>query len=185
MQQWYKDLKAKPSSRVKGTLTVDRIRTKGGWPKLAAKAAATRHLAAVALNLAQDFGLPEKEERQILGLRQLLVRFYEIIDSEFQFLSASARLEMPELGQRFVGLYTALATSAKEQGLNMWKLQPKLHLFIHLCEWQCIDHGNPRYYWTYADEDLAGSMAEVAASCHPRTMASSCLFKWLHLFFDS
>ena len=124
------------------------------------------------------------EGRRILGVCQLLLRFYTILDSESQFLSHGVKTELPTLGQRLVGLYTALATKAKDDGVKMWKLMPKLHLCLHLCEWQAITHGNPRFYWTYADEDLAGTMAEVAQSCHPRTMAASALFKWLHMAFD-
>ena len=182
MQAWYKRTKAK--RKVQGKITVERVRTRGGWPKLKAKAAATRHLAAYALYLVFEFGGASKEARQMRGVCEMLVRFYEILDSESQFLTSGVRAELPKLGQTLVGLYTALATQAKESGLKMWKLQPKLHLFLHLCEWQALEYGNPRYYWTYPDEDLAGSMAEVAESCHPRTMPVNALFKWLHLCFD-
>ena len=41
----------KSMSRVQGKLTVERLRTDGGWPKLKAKAAATRHLVHFALEL--------------------------------------------------------------------------------------------------------------------------------------
>ena len=182
MQSWYK--RTKPNSKIKGKLTVERVRTSGGWPKLKAKAAATRLLASYALSLVVQFGSDDKESKLILGVCQLLVRFYEILDVESQFLSPGVKQELPKLGQRLVGLYTSLATAAKAAGLKMWKLQPKLHLFQHLCEWQAITHGNPRYYWTYADEDLAGKMAEVSQSCHPRTLAASGLFKWLHTAFE-
>ena len=167
-----------------GKITADRIRTKGGWPKLKAKAAATRHLARYVLDLVQRFGTAEKQDRQMLALCQLLCQFYDLLQKESQFLSAEAKDSLPKIGQRLVGIYTALATVAKESGSKTWKLMPKLHLFLHLCEWQALSHGSPRYYWTYADEDLAGLMADVAASVHPRTMATSALFKWLHLAFQ-
>ena len=182
IQQWYKD--TKETSRVQGKLTVERVRTDGGWPKLKAKAAATRHLAKYALHIVQQFGSRSTEDRRMLGVAQLLVRFYAILDEESRSLSAPARIELPKLGQQLVGLYTALATDAKERGLKLWKLQPKLHLFQHMCEWQSLSFGNPRYCWTYADEDLAGIMAEVASSCHPATMSISSLFKWLHTSFQ-
>ena len=181
IQEWYGAVKAK--TKVQGKLTVERLRTKGGWPKLKAKAAATRHLAKYALSLMQQLGGQSTEDRRMLAVCQQLVRFYTILDTESQFLSPAAKIELPKLGQQLVGIYTALATDAKERGLKLWKLQPKLHLFQHLCEWQSISSGNPRYCWTYADEDLAGTMAEVAESCHPATMAPSCLFKWLHISF--
>ena len=181
MQRWFKETKER--SKLKGKLTVERLRTKGQWPKLKAKAAATRHLARYALYLCETYGGADVEDRQMRALCQLLCEFYDIVQHESQFVSDSAKEALPKLGQRLVGIYTALATAAKEAKLKMWKLQPKLHLFLHLCEWQSVSHGNPRYYWTYADEDLAGLMAEIAKSVHPRTMCTSALFKWLWLSF--
>ena len=183
MQAWYSRTRA--TTKLAGKLTVERLRTKGSWPKLKAKAAATRHLAAYALHLAQEFGTGAAEDRKILCLAQLLCQFYEILESESQFLAPAAKAELPKLGLRLVGVYTSLAVEAKRQGVKLWKLMPKLHLFLHLCEWQAISLGNPRYYWTYADEDLAGTMAEIAESCHPSTMSMSSLFKWVHLAFPA
>ena len=61
-----------------------------------------------------------------------------------------------------------------------WKMSPKTHLFIHLMEWHVLEIGlNPRGYWTYADEDLVGTMVEVSRSCHPSTLAPVSLTKWL------
>ena len=179
MQSWYSS--NKPSSNVKGKLTVERIRTRGGWPKLKAKAAATRHLAGYALALVQEFGTPD--DRRVLAVCQLLVKFYAFLDSESQFMGPVAKAEMPKLGRQLVGIYSSLAQDAVNARVKMWKLMPKLHLFLHLCEWQSVELGNPRYYWTYPDEDLAGLMAQVATSCHPRTMHTAALFKWLHLTF--
>ena len=61
---------------------------------------------------------------------------------------------------------------------------PKAHLFQHLCEWQAVELGNPKFYWVYADEDLVGHMIEVGRSCHPTTVATTALFEWLLLAFD-
>ena len=182
LQKWYS--KSRPDSRLKGKLTIERLRTQGEWPKLKAKAAATRYLAAYALSIAQEFGTSNHEDRQILALCQLLQQFYDTLSSESQFLSATAKKDLPLLGQRLTGLYVALATSAKERNQKLWKLMPKLHLFQHLCEWQALTQGNPRFYTTYADEDLAGKMATTAESCHPRTMNVNALFKWAHMAFD-
>ena len=130
IQQWYKDTKER--TKVQGELTVQRVRTQGGWPKLKAKAAATRHLAKYALHLVQQYGNKSTEDRRILGVCQHLVRFYTIMEEESRFLSSAAKAEIPKLGQQLVALYTALAIEAKEQGLKLWKLQPKLHLFFAL-----------------------------------------------------
>ena len=59
-----------------------------------------------------------------------------------------------------------------------WKMPPKMHLFIHLMEWQVTEIGlNPRGYWTNADADLFGTMVEVNKSCHPSTPAPVSLTK--------
>ena len=42
LRKWYKDTKFR--SRLQGVLAVERLRTSKMWPKLKAKAAATRHL---------------------------------------------------------------------------------------------------------------------------------------------
>ena len=81
-------------------------------------------------------------------------------------------------------LYASLAQEAVSDGERLWKLMPKLHLFVHLCEWQAVEVGNPRSYWTYVDEDLVGLLIEVAESCHPKTLAFSALFKWLHVYYQ-
>ena len=54
MIEWYK--KTGCHSRIKGKLTLLRLRSKKGWAKLKAHGAATRHLTAYALHLLTEFG---------------------------------------------------------------------------------------------------------------------------------
>ena len=90
---------------------------------------------------------------------------------------------MPILGRTFAQLYTALAREAYNSGRKLWKISPKLHLFEHLAEVQSVAWGNPRYYWTYSDEDLVGLLVGMAELLHPVTLCSSLLFKLLHIHF--
>lgn len=180
LRGWYS--RTRCESHVQGKLTVDRVRTSGGWPKLKAKAAATRHLAAYALHLARTFG--RAEDRLVIAVCTLLCEFYSILENESMFLSEPARSRLPEVGRQLAVLYTQLAEESTRSRLRMWKMHPKLHIFVHLCEWQALDWGNPRYYWTYADEDLVGLITEVSQSCHPATLACVALFKWLHVYFE-
>ena len=180
MVAWYK--RAKCESKVQGKLNIDRVRTSGGWPKLKAKAAATRHLAAYALFLVQVFGA--EEDKHVLALCTLLCEFYQILNDEPMYLGATAKARLPVLGQQLAVIYSKLAETSANARLRMWKMSPKLHLFVHLCEWQAMEWGNPRYFWCYADEDLVGILTEVAKSCHPSTLAVSALFKWLHVYFE-
>ena len=183
MNDWHKNNKT-CKSKLQGTLTVERIRTSGGWPKLKAKAAQTRHLSKYAFHLICTFGTTSDYDRKVTAVCQLLVRFYEMLDNEAKFLGAAAREEISKLGFRMGVLYSDLGKQAQVAKEKMWKLSPKLHIFVHMCEWQAVEWGNPRFWWTYADEDLVGIMIEIAESVHPSTMAISCLFKWLHIAFD-
>ena len=182
MKQWYKSDRSARSSKLQGKLTVERIRTSKGWPKLKSKAAATRHLAAYAVHLVQSFGTPE--DREVLAIVQLLQKFYTIIASQSMFLTKEAKEALPELGRNLAILYSGLAAKSAAAHSKMWKMMPKLHLFVHLCEWQAVEIGNPRSFWTYADEDLVGLLCEVARSCHPATLAASALFKWLQVYYE-
>ena len=173
---WMKVHKCKHLYR--GKLTEDRIRTSGDWPKLKSKAAPIRSLAPFAVALAEAFLGAD----QVLVARQL-VRFYEIIDSNGLFLTDDAKAEIKVVGSRLCRTYAKLATDAVAAGQKRWKCTPKLHLFLHLCEYD-VELGNPRYYWCYADEDMVGQMITAAESCHPRTMPVAAMFKWLTVVFE-
>ena len=178
IEQFYKHNKT--TSKLQGKLTVDRLRTTGGWPKLKSKAAAARHLVPFAVGLARL----HLDERR-LALCLLLERFYVILNHEGQFLSDHAKVELPRLGLRLCVLFSQLASEAAMSRQKLWKTSPKLHLFQHVCEWQSIESGNPRFYWCYADEDLVGQLIEVAEACHAKTMAVTTMYKWLTLVFAS
>ena len=55
---------------------------------------------------------------------------------------------------------------------------------MHLCLHQAPVIGNPRYFWTYGDEDLIGQLVDIAKGVHPSTLALSVLFKWVICVFD-
>lgn len=170
-------------NRIQGKLTMDRLRTEGGWPKLKAKAAATRHAAAYALDLWIRISSGNDSDLMVLAVIERLVEFYSLIDFESMYMRASARCRLPVLGKELCTLYNVLACQAFAAHTKMWKTHPKLHLFLHLCEWQSIEWGNPKYWMCYADEDLVGILIDVAESCHPMTLNVTALLKWMILVF--
>ena len=176
LQAWYK--RTKETSKIKGKLTKERIRSSAEWPKLKCKAAAARHAAPFCLELARQY-----LSRRVVAIVQLLCEFYTIIDSQGLFLDEAAKDRLPKLGRALCGLYAQEATAALVAGERKFKLTPKVHFLLHLCELAPVV-GNPRYYWTYSDEDLVGSMIEVASSCHWSTMAPTAMVKWLVMAFD-
>ena len=151
-----------------------------GWPKLKCKAAAARHSAPFALMVAQ-----QHLGRRVVAMCQLLCEVYQLIDVQGLFSDEAAKTRLPSLGRRLCGLYAQEANEAFLAGHRAWKMTPKVSLFLHLCEWQGPSAGNPRFYWTYADEDLVGTMIEVAQSCHWSTMATTATVKWLVMAFET
>ena len=183
MKKWYG--KTKCQNKLTAKLTTDRMKTSAGYPKLKAKAAQTRALAPYALELAQKHNSGSDHDQYRVGVAQLLCRFYNILQSEDMFGSTEACSEVKTLCGQFLHMYGALSREAlRPPVVRRWKMVPKFHLFQHLCEIQTQRKGNPRFYWTYADEDLVGHMKEIAQSCHPLTMAQTCMYKWVLLQFS-
>jgi hypothetical protein len=186
LQQWYRDTKT--SNKLRGELTVDRLRSTRGWAKIKSKAASTRTLAAYVLHLMlkyADFDDPMwgHHDELAVGVCQLLVRFYELMADESQTLSEAAQIEMKRIGDQLPSMYAKLAGIAFDLNIKMWKMNPKLHMFHHLCVDQaCIM--NPRFFWTYGDEDLVGQLVDIALKLHPATLALCLLTKWAICVFD-
>ena len=181
LDAWYK--RTKCPYRLQGALTLERIRATSQWPKLKAKAAVARYLAKFALWVVEEHGNGTEHDNLVLNVAGLLCAFYSVLECESRFLSEAARHNLPKIGQRLAASYGRLAKLAFDNEQRLWKLSPKMHLFEHLCELQAVAYGNPRWWWTYADEDLVGLMVDVAETCHPMTMPFSVLFKWLHSIF--
>ena len=177
LDTWHKTNKA--SSPIQGRLTKDRVRTSNNWPKLKAKAAATRHVIPFCLELAQ-----KHLDRRRIALCQQLHSLYLLMDTQGMFLDEAAKRRVPVLGRQLCSLFAALSTEAFEAGRVAWKMTPKVHLMMHLCEWQSQTM-NPRFFWVYSDEDLVGKMVEVAESCHASTTAAIALVKWLVAAFET
>ena len=188
LQAWYKQTKCKV--RLQGALTVERVRTSGEWPKLKSKAAAARHLVSYVLKLAIEHGAKTADhpwyghDQLCLGVCQLLVQFYDVVSSESMFLSAAAKRDIPILGRQLAMMYQQLSIYSFRNGLRLWKMMPKMHLFLHLVEDQVVAFGNPRFWWCYGDEDLVGHLITVSEGLHPRTLVVSLLFKWMIVVFD-
>ena len=115
LKAWYK--RTRTTYRLQGRLTAERVRASGDWPKLKAKADATRHLAAYALDLALRFARVDSldefvrnYDQRSVAVCQLLVEFYDIIARESQYLSHSAKLRLPLLGNQLASIYFQLAT---------------------------------------------------------------------------
>jgi hypothetical protein len=183
LKQYYSQESCQKKSRLQGKLTVERLRNNKLWPKLKAKAASTRHLAAFALQLILEFSDvhdPHWGHHDTLatGVCQLLCRYYTLLDSESMFFSTEAKTGIHDLSNLMGNLYTQLSNIGFAFHVKLWKMSPKLYLFMHLCIDQSPIMGNPRSFYTYSDEDLIGQLIDIAKGVHPNTVAISVLFKW-------
>ena len=182
MKQWHKERREKLN--LQGKLTFERIRTQADWPKLKAKAACTRHLISYARHLCELHNDGSTHDRRRLACVKFVERFYEVCAMEEPWIPTDVQDELKEGVRGFMACYNALSHEALNADMRNWKMTPKFHLFVHLIEVQLPSWGNPRYFWTYGDEDLQRIMKSVALSCHPLNLEPMVLFKWLCIKFD-
>jgi hypothetical protein len=83
------------------------------------------------------------------------------LELAYDALSSScdnAREQMAQNGLGFARQYIALHDNLHEADDRVWRLKPKLHLFLHLC----LDGGDPSLHWCYRDESFGGTVARIA-----------------------
>ncbi|MGB2015010.1 MAG: hypothetical protein ACPHSF_06060, partial [Flavobacteriales bacterium] len=180
---WYKRKHNKEHARIQGKLTVQRVKTSGDWPKLKAKAAATRRLTEFVLQLAETHNSGSEHDQKRLGVAQLLNEYYTLIHAEGRWFSTFALDRIPRVVYTFHGLYAALSAEALRLRVRAWKFIPKFHLFAHIAHPEILKLGNPRFYWCYQDEDNQRNMASICASAHMDNLAQVSLHKWVILTF--
>lgn len=184
IHSWYSSAsKTIKSSKVQGQLIYDRIKTSNDWPKLKAKAAATRHLARYAAHLAARYNNNSAHDQRRLLVVDLLVSFYDIIEQGGDVLTEDEHYRMAFIGKKLLSCYMMLSKEAIAAKKRLWKAVPKFHIFIHLCEIQCRIR-NPRCFWAYADEDLQRHVANIASSCSALNLAPMIVRKWIILTFN-
>ena len=117
-----------------------------------------------------------------LAASDILARWYDLTYENDMFPPQPVKDEMAQLARAFMNVYGQLSAEALANGIRAWKMTPQFHMFVHMSEIQNLI--NPRFYWTYSDEDLQGIMKEIAKSLHPSHFAPMVLLKWLVLQFD-
>ena len=175
LKTWYK--RHKTMYKIQGKIPYERVKASSDWPKFKAKAAATRHLAHYAEDLAREFSDGSVDDQKVVAVAAGLARMYTIMKEQPRFLSRSAKAELTRLSVAFMDVYSQLADAAVAAKVRMWKMSPKFHILQHICEHQ--SWFNPRMIWCYGDEDLQHLVKEVALSCHPTTTAHMTLYKWV------
>ena len=143
-------------------LTVTMVRKDNGSLKMRTKGAETRSLVPFGVILASEM----HEEQQSSHTKSVYVCISHLLD--FYMLMCLPEYNVQagaEACRRCLSMYKALSLEAASNGEEQrWKLKPKAHLFQELAEFQSAQWGNPRNFWTYADEDFVGWVATIARS---------------------
>ena len=92
-------------------------------------------------------------EAQATAAANELLRCYQCLSDDSIFHADV----LYDASKRFAASYVALNTVADDP--KLWRVKPKLHLFLELC----AEGSRPSRAWTYRDEDFGGSMAPISA----------------------
>ena len=118
--------------------------------KLRCSAAKCRKLVPFVAELTQSLcDMNEPVEQAMAVAAQHLKAVYDCL---------SSGEDMKQSSIYFAAQYVALHDSLHPTDDRLFRLKPKLHLFLHLCG----DGGRPSKHWCYRDEDFGGSVAKAA-----------------------
>ena len=150
VQKFYKDNGVQDKLQ---NLTEPMIKAQGRPPKLRASAACTRALIPFGLQLAREtFVHPSPEQAAALVGMEHLDFCYRSLSRDTIF----AKDLFEDSAVKFASQYCALEAYNKYE--QLWRVKPKLHLFLELA----LERGRPTTCWTYRDEDFGGSVAHMA-----------------------
>ena len=125
------------------------------WPKLRGKAGETRALVPFCEQLCSEILNPEDPQER--GLQICATAFqacYQQLSHttyEPQALARKART--------FALAYVSLASLAASSNQQLWKITPKLHLFMEMTQYA---DRNPSDVWTYREESCGGDISSLA-----------------------
>ena len=159
-------------------LTLGMIRGSDQRPKLKEKAGKTRGLVPIVLRMLELHFPPEGDrELRVVKCLEFLNKAYMELDN----WAADSADRLEEFCRRHLLLYASLAIESlrADSRFLCWRWYPKHHMLMHLAGEQATRMGNPRSWWCYGDEGSIGIAVRIAESTHPRTLATSCMNKYL------
>ena len=95
-----------------------------------------------------------------------LKSWYDLLERSPRFLNDGQRVELHDLAMKFVRVLERLAVIALLNQRMRWRLQPKVHSFIHIAEDHLWFGVNARSVHCYIDEDSIGLMKRLALRVH-------------------
>ena len=141
------------------------------------KAVESRHLVPIVSSIFDSLRSDNEEDQQISGVLKGLSKAYDAMDSTEQNLTA-AQLEAFQSGlDACLGHYRWLHMNSLDRDDSQWHEVPKHHFTQHLKEQASLQ--NPRWCWTYPDEDFMGYVKHITESCLAGTRAHRAVRKML------
>lgn len=135
------------------------------YPKLTGvKAAQARHLVGPVRALCERYR-PDTLSEHRLRVLVLCERFYKIMDAHGPSMPRAASRELLQCVEDCLVHYVHLARCAAASGVKLWLVVPKHHYWWHMAFF--AKFSNPRFGWTYGDEDFVGRIAGIAKSVVP------------------
>ena len=140
----------------------------GNYPTLNAKAAETRHLIPVFRILIQEHHIvgDEVSTHRLLAM-EYISEWYDIIMSHGIFLPREAGERQLACARKFSIHYQKLVKWSQNHGYFWFNSTPKFHDFMHLAHQ--AKFLNPRFVWTYKQEDFMGLISHIGMSCQHGT----------------
>ena len=105
--------------------------------------------------------------------------FLKCVSSFPRFLDDSMVERLLTSGQMFMKGYQALANAAVSQNLPCWRVTPKFHYFCFFLVSLPKERCNPRYWWTFGDEDFMGRVGTIVAKTHRSTLHRTVVLRYL------
>ena len=160
-------------------LTFSMFKTDAKAPKFKLKAAeARRMLQVVNFMLGHFFPAATPHSK----LRFECVRLLHDLYKDLEAWQPESGPKVASLARKHLALYSELSREVLEHASpetwTAWRIYPKFHIFVHVCELQIALQGNPRWSWCYQDESEIGAAVRCAEHAHPNTLHRALMQKY-------
>ena len=126
------------------------------------KAGETRHLIPIIANIWQDIMKRDSvRDNTVADLLNANAELYDVIRDEPHHMGEAAAQRVQELIAIMLQSYQSLSSAAffATPRQLLWNERPKHHYLAHVGD--TASRCNPRYAWTYSDEDFMGRLKKM------------------------
>ena len=162
-------------------------------PNLHSKAAVGRHCIPALNLLVRDMARwatawNEQEFGHVAALLDSMSRYYDCLFAHGMWLPHGAALEV-QAALRIAGVHhgAICGIMSRKYGRPLFHITEKLHFGQHIADDCVATLFNPRFSWTYSDEDFMGRVKQIAEACTrargPLRLGDAFFFRWRHRIY--